>query len=180
MIYFRYVFFVESVFAEYLAGQPPCDLVLLDELLNPSYYAFAVQKHSRLLPHINKAILQLDESGALDRLKRRWWRGKCSRFKFKRLRDQGVKKHGESKGRKKDAPSVEDYAYQEDYDDYYYDDDEYVYVKVDEAQTTPRPKQYYKKVKTRVMHLGSAIQLHASAVTIVMSVIMLLTNVILK
>ena len=39
---------LESVFANYLVGQPPCDLVTLDVLLNPSDYAFALQKGSSL------------------------------------------------------------------------------------------------------------------------------------
>lgn len=43
-------------------------------------YGLAVQKGSHLAPLLNKAILELRESGELDLLRQRWWRfaGECS------------------------------------------------------------------------------------------------------
>ncbi len=75
----KYVFFVESAFAEYLTNQKPCDLMILDELLNPKDYAFAVQKGSDLLKKINRALRILYNDGIIERLHQKWWRGKCGK-----------------------------------------------------------------------------------------------------
>lgn len=75
----KYVFFLESTFAEYLVNQRPCDLMMLDEFLNPTDYAFAVQKNSRLKKRINNAIQTLLDNGVVDRFRERWWKEKCRR-----------------------------------------------------------------------------------------------------
>ena len=75
----RYAFFVESVFAEYISIQRPCDLRILGEYLNTSYYAFAVKKRSPLLDKLNDAITTLIQNGSIERLRDKWWKGKCRR-----------------------------------------------------------------------------------------------------
>ena len=72
-----YVFFVESVFAEYHSAQPPCDLVILKSLLNTCEYAFAVKKGSTLKRRLDRAMQSMKENGAIDRLRKKWWDKEC-------------------------------------------------------------------------------------------------------
>jgi len=76
-----YAFFLESVFAKHLVGEKPCDLKVLDDYLNPSYYSFAVAKKSKLRKRLNKALAALEKNGVLERLKQKWWRGRCNKNK---------------------------------------------------------------------------------------------------
>ena len=73
----KYAFFMESIIAEHLVNERPCDTTVLPEYLNPSYYAFAVAKHSPLKPLLDKAITTLIKNGVVSRLKNKWWKGKC-------------------------------------------------------------------------------------------------------
>ena len=73
----KFAFLVESVFAEYLAYQPPCDLYVSQRLIKPSDYAFAVQKNSALLKKINDILELFQSNGVIERLHHKWWRSKC-------------------------------------------------------------------------------------------------------
>lgn len=76
----KYVFFVESAFADYLTSQRPCNLGVMDQLLNPRENAFALQKGSNLLRRVNRAIRTLAQENTIARLHRKWWKGKCNRL----------------------------------------------------------------------------------------------------
>lgn len=138
----NYVFMLESVFASYLVGEPPCDLVMLDILLNPSEYAFAMQKGSGLVKKINRALTQLKEAGVVDKLYRRWWKSKCERRYNRKhsLKDESFKDDstsGRKKGRRKDKknePEVEEV----------------------EPEVTPPPRKHHRKLKTRTISLSGA------------------------
>lgn len=75
----KFVLFSESSTAEYLARKN-CDVMLYGDNIFHRSYGLAVQKGSHLAPLLNKAILELRESGELDLLRQRWWRfaGECS------------------------------------------------------------------------------------------------------
>ena len=75
----KYVFFVESAFADYLTSQPPCNLGVMKQLLNPREYAFALQKGSPIIRRVNRALRSLAQENVFARLKRKWWKGKCSK-----------------------------------------------------------------------------------------------------
>ena len=141
----RYVFFLESVFANFLVGQPPCDIQLLDTLLNPSYYAFATQKGSNLTKKINRAITQLKEAGVIQKLNRRWWKNKCR--KRNNIRDDLKDESHSDKSRTKDVGEV-------------VNSKERLTSKEEvEEDSTPAPRGYVK-VKTRVISLSGSIGLH--------------------
>ncbi|ELU10795.1 hypothetical protein CAPTEDRAFT_115399, partial [Capitella teleta] len=73
-----YAFLVESVIGEYLASQPPCELQVLGSLLHMSKYALAVNKNSsQLLKELNRVLVNLKDSGVLDRLRTKWWKRRC-------------------------------------------------------------------------------------------------------
>ena len=137
----RYVFMLESVFANYLVGQPPCDLILLDVLLNPSDYAFALQKGSSLTKRINRAMTQLKEAGVIDKLYRKWWRSKCSkRYNRKHiLKDQSQKDDTKSGGRGKSKKNKNRNDQQSNEDD-------------TEEEESP-PRQHHRKLETRTISL---------------------------
>ena len=73
----KYVFFVESSFAQYLTSKPPCELSYLSELLNPSQYALAFKKGNPLKKKVNKIIESLQVNGVIDKLQNKWWKRKC-------------------------------------------------------------------------------------------------------
>ena len=73
----KFVFFVESSFAQYLTSRAPCDLTYLSEMLNPSQYAFAFKKGNPLKKRIDKVINSLKANGVLERLQNKWWKRKC-------------------------------------------------------------------------------------------------------
>ena len=87
----KYAFFVESSFAEFLVNDRPCDLTMLDEFINPTYYAFAVQKNSRLKARINRAIETLIGNGVIERFRQKWWKGKCRKGKRKKKNNHNTR-----------------------------------------------------------------------------------------
>ena len=85
-----YVFFVESLFAEYQVTKPPCNLLLLDNLVNLSEYAFAVGRGSSLKRKISRALEALEGKGIIQKLKEKWWNQSCKRKTTKKPRKQKV------------------------------------------------------------------------------------------
>ena len=51
--------------AEYLSGQPPCELMTLGEELNEHAYGFACRKVSDVCSKLNGAILQMQEDDVI-------------------------------------------------------------------------------------------------------------------
>ena len=144
----RYVFMLESVFANYLVGQPPCDLILLDVLLNPSDYAFALQKGSSLTKKINRAMNQLKEAGVIDKLYRKWWRSKCSKrynrknnLKDQSLKDENTKSGGRGSKSKKNRNRNNQRSKEDDPD------------QEGAEESTPPPRQHHRKLETRTISL---------------------------
>ena len=104
----KYAFMIESTFAEFLANQRPCDLIMLDELVNPTPYAFAVQKGSRLRNRLNRAIGTLLENGTIDRLRQKWWKGKCNRRKRKKKVNHNMRSGQTSTPKREEDPKSEE------------------------------------------------------------------------
>ncbi|XP_064648822.1 uncharacterized protein LOC135501033 [Lineus longissimus] len=73
----KYALLTESKYAEYVAGQRPCDVMQVGDLMNSVRYGFGLQKGSPLRNEINMAILRLREDQSLDMLKRKWWHSLC-------------------------------------------------------------------------------------------------------
>ena len=72
----KYVFFVDSNFAEYFAAKWPCDLVLVGELHRQSF-AFAFPKNSTLRRKFNRVLEKMKDNGELKKLVDKWWTGNC-------------------------------------------------------------------------------------------------------
>lgn len=75
-----YAFLVETPLAEYADTRAPCDTVTATTRAGVNHnlnsgggYAVATAKGSPLKELINKAVLRLRESGALAKLKDKWW-----------------------------------------------------------------------------------------------------------
>ena len=94
-----YAFFLESVFAKYLASQKPCNLELLDEYINTSYYALAVKKRSPLLERLNAVLTTLVKNHTVEKLQTKWWKGKCNRRPY----GSGAKK----RDKQSDGPTID-------------------------------------------------------------------------
>ena len=87
----KYVFFVESSFAQYLTSKPPCDLTYLSELLNPSQYALAFKKGSVLKKKVNNILETFKVNRVLEKLQNKWWKRKCvPSKKGKRMKNKGT------------------------------------------------------------------------------------------
>eukprot|EP00091_Calanus_sinicus_P021896 TRINITY_DN6687_c0_g1_i1.p1 TRINITY_DN6687_c0_g1~~TRINITY_DN6687_c0_g1_i1.p1 ORF type:complete len:162 (+),score=46.96 TRINITY_DN6687_c0_g1_i1:297-782(+) len=73
----KYVFFMESPSAEYVTERQ-CDLETVGGLLNEFQYAIGLPLNSEYRKPINQGILDLQESGVIKRLQRKWWEwGAC-------------------------------------------------------------------------------------------------------
>ncbi|KAG0415866.1 hypothetical protein HPB47_006959, partial [Ixodes persulcatus] len=73
----NYAFFMESSTIEYLVDRD-CRLAQIGGPLDSKGYGFALPRGSPYTPHLSSAILQLQDSGVLQKLKKRWWTGHCS------------------------------------------------------------------------------------------------------
>lgn len=70
----KYAFILPDLIGEYIALQPPCDLVVVGRFLMKRGYGLALQKQSPYLGAFNRALRGLHKSGKLEELRRRWWR----------------------------------------------------------------------------------------------------------
>jgi hypothetical protein len=68
----KYVYILPSDIADYNAFDENCELSVVGSLFHREY-AFAVVKDSRLLTHINQAILTLEQAGKFKELYNKWW-----------------------------------------------------------------------------------------------------------
>lgn len=73
----NYAFFMESTTIEYLVERD-CRLAQIGGLLDSKGYGIALPPGSPYIAHLSWAILKLQESGTLQRLKWRWWTGQCT------------------------------------------------------------------------------------------------------
>ncbi|XP_068617451.1 uncharacterized protein [Battus philenor] len=71
----KYAFFMESVTIEYKLKRN-CDLKKVGGELDSKDYGIAMPANSPFRTDINRAILKLKESNALDKIKRKWWESK--------------------------------------------------------------------------------------------------------
>jgi ABC-type amino acid transport substrate-binding protein len=69
----KYAFFVENTVLEYFEERN-CELTQVGGLLDSKGYGVALPKNSKYRQAFNSAILQLQEKGVLDDLKRKWWK----------------------------------------------------------------------------------------------------------
>ncbi|KPJ04259.1 Glutamate receptor, ionotropic kainate 2 [Papilio xuthus] len=71
----KYAFFMESVTIEYKLRRN-CELKKVGGELDSKDYGIAMPANSPFRTDINRAILKLKESNALDKIKRKWWENK--------------------------------------------------------------------------------------------------------
>ncbi|CAG7834172.1 unnamed protein product [Allacma fusca] len=69
----NYAFFMESTVIEYTIERE-CKLAQVGGLLDSKGYGIALPKGSKYLQFFSSGILNLQEAGALDELKRKWWK----------------------------------------------------------------------------------------------------------
>ena len=83
----KYAYVIPSTIGEYISMMAPCDLVTVDRFLMKRGYSLAVQKGSRLMQELNRAIYILKDIGQLDELYRKWWvdRSQCNGIKSSKI-----------------------------------------------------------------------------------------------
>ena len=69
----KYAFFMESTSLEYQIERN-CELTQVGGLLDSKSYGVALTRNSRLRAPVSSAIIRLQESGVIAKLKRKWWR----------------------------------------------------------------------------------------------------------
>lgn len=71
----NYAFFMESTSIEYVT-QRQCDLQQVGGLLDDKGYGIAMPKNSTYRDDFSTAVLKLQESGKLQKMKDKWWKEK--------------------------------------------------------------------------------------------------------
>ena len=69
----KFAFFMESTSLEYQIERN-CELTQVGGLLDSKSYGVALARNSRLRAPVSSAIIRLQESGVIAKLKRKWWR----------------------------------------------------------------------------------------------------------
>ena len=69
----KFAFFMESTSLEYQIERN-CELTQVGGLLDSKSYGVALTRNSRLRAPVSSAIIRLQESGVIAKLKRKWWR----------------------------------------------------------------------------------------------------------
>ena len=158
----NYAFFVESAFAEYLVSQPPCDLMLLDQFLNPKQYAFAVPRKSKFLKKLNRALRYLLFQGYVDDIFHKWWFGKCD-VNYPASFDEWTRnrKRGQNRDRQQDMTDYEHNP--DDYDNYGNPDDRSgnSYQNDKDPKSTPPPHKGWTRNAPR--RLNKATSVHTNS-----------------
>ncbi|XP_049872669.1 glutamate receptor ionotropic, kainate 3-like [Pectinophora gossypiella] len=90
-----YAFFTESTSIEYYKERH-CDLLQIGDLLDSKSYGIGMKTNSSYKKYIDDALLQLKESGEIQRLKDLWWKekrggGKCGEQKEEEAKQLGMK-----------------------------------------------------------------------------------------
>ncbi|KAK6194497.1 hypothetical protein SNE40_000122 [Patella caerulea] len=74
----NYAFIGEAPLLDYLASQPPCDLMVLDKLVVDRGYGFACNKNKTgLCNKLDEAILHLQEQQKIYEIKQKWMGSGC-------------------------------------------------------------------------------------------------------
>lgn len=75
----KYAFIMESSTADYWVNRAPCNLKTIGRI-SELHYGLVIAKGSPLKLRLNSAISALVESGEIDGLKKKWWKGdqECS------------------------------------------------------------------------------------------------------
>ncbi|XP_060524732.1 glutamate receptor ionotropic, kainate 2-like [Cylas formicarius] len=68
----RYAFFMESISIEYTT-QRHCDLNMVGDRLDEKGYGIALRKNSPYRTRLSTAILKLQSSGVIDKIRKKWW-----------------------------------------------------------------------------------------------------------
>ncbi|XP_048590419.1 glutamate receptor 4 [Nematostella vectensis] len=84
------LFMDENPFSEYLIMQKPCDLAAAKGFMGAQSYGIALPKGSPYTNNISMAILQLQEIGFLEELRRKWWdyRSQCRTSRTEKTTDR--------------------------------------------------------------------------------------------
>ena len=69
----KFAFFMESTSLEYQIERN-CELTQVGGLLDSKSYGVALARNSRLRAPVSSAIIRLQESGEIGKLKSKWWR----------------------------------------------------------------------------------------------------------
>ncbi|KAL1438641.1 hypothetical protein MTO96_047889 [Rhipicephalus appendiculatus] len=77
-----YAFLMEAATIEYLTDRD-CQLAQIGGPLDSKGYGFALPRASPYTAHLSEAILRLQETGVIARLKKQWWMGHCSQQREK-------------------------------------------------------------------------------------------------
>ena len=70
----QYAFIFDSALLEYASSLPPCHTETVGPIFHPLGYGLAFQRNSRYTDLMSQHILQLRESGRLDKLYDKWFR----------------------------------------------------------------------------------------------------------
>ena len=78
----KYAYITESQIGEYEVNKD-CDLIIVGEWLRTNHFAFAFPRgqYEGLRKRVNKALLELEDNGVMETLKRKWWRKDISSCK---------------------------------------------------------------------------------------------------
>ncbi|XP_075751958.1 glutamate receptor ionotropic, kainate 2 [Rhipicephalus microplus] len=77
-----YAFLMEAATIEYITDRD-CQLAQIGGPLDSKGYGFALPRGSPYTAHLSEAILRLQETGVIARLKKQWWTGHCSQQREK-------------------------------------------------------------------------------------------------
>ncbi|XP_048582630.1 glutamate receptor ionotropic, kainate 2 isoform X2 [Nematostella vectensis] len=74
-----YAYLTEQPYLDYYNKREPCDTILLNNLLTAKSYGFGMQRNSPYINEISVGILNLRESGFIERARVKWWddRSEC-------------------------------------------------------------------------------------------------------
>ena len=78
----KYAYITESQIGEFEVNKD-CDLIIVGERFRTTYFAFAFPRgqYEGLRKRVNKALLELEDNGVMETLKRKWWRKDISSCK---------------------------------------------------------------------------------------------------
>ncbi|XP_037578883.1 glutamate receptor ionotropic, kainate 2 [Dermacentor silvarum] len=97
-----YAFLMEAATIEYLTDRD-CQLAQIGGPLDSKGYGFALPRGSPYTAHLSEAILRLQETGVIARLKKQWWMGHCSQ---QREREKGTSALSETKDSSEEANAL--------------------------------------------------------------------------
>ena len=75
------MFITTQTGARYMEQHQPCDIIQVGEPFGMNSYGFALPHNHPLEDVFNQAILELQETGELEALEKKWWydKGECGK-----------------------------------------------------------------------------------------------------